>query len=71
MTKLSDTKLILAFEIDDPPKTSRVAIVIGNHDGRIERLEIQYNQWTFIKRGEWLHDERHALSCILLANLKI
>jgi hypothetical protein len=62
-------QLLGALKVLDATEACRVAVVIGDHDGRVERLEVKDEERTLVERRLRFHDERHALGGILLPDL--
>lgn len=66
---LTHTELLRPLEVLDASKAGRIAVIVGDHDGRVEGLEVQDDERTLVERRLRLHDERHALGGVLLADL--
>lgn len=55
--------------LDARRRDSPVAVVVANHDRRVERLEIEDDQRSLVERALRLHDERLAFGGVLLPDL--
>lgn len=55
--------IILLREVPEPPQTRGVAIIVRNHHGWVQRLEIQKYDGIFVVFGFWFHHQRNAFRC--------
>lgn len=53
-----------------PPEAGRVAKIVGDHDRRIEGLEVEDKHWTAVEAALRFENERHAFCSILTPDLR-